>query len=357
MSYTEIDDPTAYFQSNLHTGNSGTNAITFSGNSDLQPDWIWIKERGATGFHVLTDTVRGITKQIYSNDTQTENTNSSSVTAIGSNGFTLGNRADVNNNSDTYVSWNWKAGTSVSGDTTGSGTAKTYTGSVNTDAGFSIIKYTGNGTSGHTIPHNLTQKPAMIIVKNLTGDNWTVYHHKIASDPATDYIFFNSTAAASDHVGYWNDTEPTSSVFTVGNDGGTNANNVSLIAYCFAEKQGYSKFGSYTGNGSTDGTFVYTGFKPAWFMIKRTNANSYWTIFDNKRSSSGGSNEIDYSLDANVSNAEETGTSVNDVDFLSNGIKIREDNGDLNSSGSTIIYMAFAENPFVTSTGVPATAR
>ena len=351
MSYTEIDDPTAYFQSNLHTGNSGTNAITFSGNSDLQPDWIWIKERGATGFHVLTDTVRGITKQIYSNDTQTENTNSSSVTAIGSNGFTLGNRADVNNNSDTYVSWNWKAGTSVSGDTTGSGTAKTYTGSVNTDAGFSIIKYTGNGTSGHTIPHNLTQKPAMIIVKNLTGDNWTVYHHKIASDPATDYIFFNSTAAASDHVGYWNDTEPTSSVFTVGNDGGTNANNVSLIAYCFAEKQGYSKFGSYTGNGSTDGTFVYTGFKPAFVLVKQSSAaGEGWYLWDNKRDVF---NAATNTLSPNSSSAEGAGV---DMDILSNGFKHRY-SGAASNSAATFIYMAFASNPFVTSTGVPATAR
>ena len=358
MAYTDIDDPTAYFQSNLHTGNSGTNAITFSGNSDLQPDWIWIKERGATGFHVLTDTVRGITKQIYSNDTQTENTNSSSVTAIGSNGFTLGNRADVNNNSDTYVSWNWKAGTSVSGDTTGSGTAKTYTGSVNTDAGFSIIKYTGNGTSGHTIPHNLTQKPAMIIVKKLTGDNWTVYHHKIASDPATDYIFFNSTAAASDYAGYWNDTEPTSSVFTVGNDGGSNANDVSLIAYCFAEKQGYSKFSSYVGNGSSSsGPFIFTGFKPAFLMIKATDAVKSWMLLDNKRNPSGlsGANTVDYRLRADTSEA--TSDNADGMDFLSNGFKPLNTDTSTNQSGTNYIYMAFAENPFVTSTGVPATAR
>ena len=349
-----IDKPSDYFNTVLYTGNNTARTIT---GLDFQPDWIWGKGRSEASDHTATDSVRGNTKVLTPNDSSGEGTTSTYVTSFNSNGFSLGNDNGMNKNNVTYASWNWKAGTSVSGNTTGSGTAKSYSGSVNTDAGFSIIKYTGNGTSGHTIPHNLTQKPAMIIVKNLTGDNWTVYHHKIASDPATDYIFLNSTAAASDHVGYWNDTEPTSSVFTVGNDGGTNANDVSLIAYCFAEKQGYSKFGSYVGNGSTDGPMVYTGFKPAWFMIKRTNANSYWTIFDNKRSSSGGSNEIDYSLDANVSNAEETGTSVNDVDFLSNGIKIREDNGDLNSSGSTIIYMAFAENPFVASNFVPTTAR
>jgi len=356
MAYTTIDDPTAYFQANLHNGDGGTGqTLTFDGNSDLQLDFHWGKCRSESGrdWQVI-DTVRGITKGLTTTTSAAEYTNSTYVTAIGSNGYSIGQNNDNNKAGETYVSYNWKAGTSVSGDTTGSGTLKTYTGSVNTDAGFSIIKYTGNGTSGHTIPHNLTQKPAMIIVKNLTGDNWTVYHHKIASDPATDYIFFNSTAAASDHVGYWNDTEPTSSVFTVGNDGGTNANNVSLIAYCFAEKQGYSKFSSYVGNGNADGTFVYTGFKPAFVMIKRSDASDSWCVFDNKRL---GYNVNNYTLFANQSAAENTEASI---DFTAQGFKLRGTQTRLNTSGGTYIYMAFAENPFVTSTdngSIPACAR
>ena len=356
MAYTTIDDPTAYFQANLHNGDGGTGqTLTFDGNSDLQLDFHWGKCRSESGrdWQVI-DTVRGITKGLTTTTSAAEYTNSTYVTAIGSNGYSIGQNNDNNKAGETYVSYNWKAGTSVSGDTTGSGTLKTYTGSVNTDAGFSIIKYTGNGTSGHTIPHNLTQKPAMIIVKNLTGDNWTVYHHKIASDPATDYIFLNSEAAASDHVGYWNDTEPTSSVFTVGNDGGTNANNVSLIAYCFAEKQGYSKFSSYVGNGNADGTFVYTGFKPAFVMIKRSDASDSWCVFDNKRL---GYNVNNYTLFANQSAAENTEASI---DFTAQGFKLRGTQTRLNTSGGTYIYMAFAENPFVTSTdngSIPACAR
>jgi len=345
-----IDKPTDYFNTVLYTGNASTNAITVG----LQPDFTWLKLRvaGSGQDHTLYDSVRGATKFIESNTSNAEATGSNYLTSFDSNGFTLGNdQSHVNGSGDTYVSWNWKAGTSVSGNTTGSGTAKTYTGSVNTDAGFSIIKYTGNGTSGHTIPHNLTQKPAMIIVKNLTGDNWTVYHHKIASDPATDYIFLNSTAAASDYAGYWNDTEPTSSVFTVGNDGGSNANDVSLIAYCFAEKKGYSKFGSYTGNGNADGTFVYTGQKSAFVMIKNTSGTGDWLMYDSKRNPA---NVTNLGIKAHSSDAE---ASYDNLDILSNGFKLRRVTGSLSTAGSTYIYMAFAEESFVSSSGVPATAR
>ena len=348
-----IDKPSDYFNTKLYTGNgSSGHAITGVG---FQPDLVWIKPRDQAYNHRLFDVVRGAGKKISSDTNSAEATDTNEQTSFNSDGFTIGSDAGTNANTKTYASWNWKAGTSVSGDTTGSGTLKTYTGSVNTTSGFSIIKYTGNGTAGHTIPHHLGVAPSAIFVKKLNelGD-WSNYHSVLGN---AGYMRLNNTNAFATASTYWNNTSPTSSVFTTGTTGNINGSGSTYIAYCFADVQGYSKFGSYTGNGSTDGTFVYTGFKPAWFMIKRTNANSYWTIFDNKRSSSGGSNEIDYSLDANVSNAEETGTSVNDVDFLSNGIKIREDNGDLNSSGSTIIYMAFAENPFVTSTGVPATAR
>ena len=363
MSYTEIDDPTAYFQSNLHTGNSGTNAITFSGNSDLQPDWIWIKERGATGSHVLTDIVRGITKQLYSNDTQAENTNSSSVTAIGSNGFTLGNRADVNNNSDTYVSWNWKAGTSFTNDAsaTGIGTIDS-TGSVNTDAGFSIVSYTGTGSTG-TVAHGLGATPSMMIFKERAADahGWITYHHKNTSAPATEFLLLNTTQATEDDADYFNDTEPTSSVFTIDTYGDINGSSDTYIAYCFAEKKGYSKFGSYTGNGSTDGTFVYTGFKPAFVMCKRTNSTGVWFMCDNKRVGFNGRPNNTASvgnpeLSANDSRSE-AGGNTNVMDIFSNGFKLIQSGAEINGSGQSFIFMAFAENPFVTSTGVPAGAR
>ena len=356
-----IDKPTDYFDTLLYSGTGSSNAIT---GLDFQPDWVSIKKRSAAGSGNVYDSVRGALKHISTNLTAAEETESSGagLTAFGSNGFTVGTEptgnGSVNQSSQTYVGWCWKAGTSVSGTTTGAGTAKTYTGSVNTTSGFSIIKYTGNGTSGHTIPHNLTQKPAMIIVKKLTGDNWTVYHDKISSDPASDYIFLNSTAVAADYVGYWNDTEPTSSVFTVGNDGGTNANNVSLIAYCFAEKQGYSKFSSYVGNGSSSsGPFIFTGFKPAFLMIKATDAVKSWMLLDNKRNPSGlsGANTVDYRLRADTSEA--TSDNADGMDFLSNGFKPLNTDTSTNQSGTNYIYMAFAENPFVTSTGVPATAR
>ena len=347
MAYTTIDKPSDYFETKLWAGNGSSQNIT---GLDFQPDWVWIKSRTDTRKHNVYDSVRGVQKRIVPNSSVAEDT-ASGLTAFGTNGFTVGSETDTNGSGRNFVGWSWKAGTSVSGNTTGSGTAKTYTGSVNTDAGFSIIKYTGNGTSGHTIPHNLTQKPAMIIVKNLTGDNWTVYHHKIASDPATDYIFLNSTAAASDYAGYWNDTEPTSSVFTVGNDGGSNANDVSLIAYCFAEKQGYSKFGSYTGNGSTNGTFTYTGFKPAFVLIKKSSGSAQWQILDNKRDT------YNPAITALFPDSTDPDTTSYNTDFLSNGFKQRATTGSRNGSGATYIYMAFAENPFVSSTGVPACAR
>jgi len=353
MSYTNgLDKPSNYFTTKLYSGNGGTQSIT---GLDFQPDWSWLKCRSTAYHHRLFDVVRGAGKNLRSDTSNAEQTVDEGITAFNSDGFSVkqGSTLEYNASGQTYVSWNWKAGTSVSGNTTGSGTAKSYSGSVNTDSGFSIIKYTGNGTSGHTIPHNLTQKPAMIIVKKLTGDNWTVYHHKIASDPATDYIFLNSTAAATDYAGYWNDTEPTSSVFTVGNDGGSNANDVSLIAYCFAEKKGYSKFGSYTGNGNADGTFVYTGFKPAFVLLKNANGTYNWNIQDNKRDPY---NPVQGHLAPNNSAAEADSSSYY-VDFLSNGFKIRNNLAVWNGSGNTLIYMAFAEHPFVTSTGVPATAR
>ena len=341
-----IDKPTDYFETNLHTGNGSTQSIT---SLDFQPDLIWIKRRNSSSNHILTDAVRGNTKWLESNGNNAEQTGSDRITSFNSDGFSLGSNANVNANTGTFASWNWKAGTSVSGDTTGSGTLKTYTGSVNTTSGFSIIKYTGNGTAGHTIPHHLGVAPSAIFVKKLNelGD-WSSYHSVLGN---AGYMRLNNTNAFATASTYWNNTSPTSSVFTTGTTGNINGSGSTYIAYCFADVQGYSKFGSYTGNGNADGTFVYTGFKPAWVMTKRTDSTSAWQMFDNTRSPS---NPTDKRLKADQNSAEDTNL---ERDFLSNGFKIRTSNTTINGSGVSMIYMAFAENPFVTSTGVPACAR
>ena len=198
----------------------------------------------------------------------------------------------------------------------------------------------------------------MIIIKERNNStSWIVYHHKNTSAPATDYLLLNSTQATDDYADYFNDTEPTSSVFTIDTAGDINGSSDTYIAYCFAEKKGFSKFGSYTGNGNADGTFVYTGFKPAFVIRKVTSASSDWLMQDNKRSESGGSNQIRNYLFPNSSQAEVSNQDYFNIDFLSNGFKMRSTDGGANGSGSSYIYMAFAENPFVTSTGVPTTAR
>jgi len=357
MAYTTIDDPSAYFQTALFTGNGGTNAITNTGNSDSQPDMIWFKCRSATEHHGIFDSVRGVTKGIYSNLANKQDNLADSLASFNSDGFTMG--ADTgsggafNGNTKTMAAWQWKAGTAVSGNSGGSGTAKAYSGSVNTDAGFSIIKYIGNAASGHTIPHHLGVVPKMMIIKNITTDstNWMIYHVALGNGKA---IYF-TTAYADVDTGWWNDTSPTSSVFTLGNHANHNANDNGAIAYCFAEKQGYSKFGSYVGNGNADGTFVYLGFKPAWVMLKKTtDGTSSWCIFDNKRL---GRNPNNPRLYANNNNASEGASDEAYFDILSNGFKLRGAQPDINLSAKTYIFMAFAESPFVTSTGVPATAR
>ena len=363
MAYTDIDDPTAYFQTKIYTGDGNDNrSITFDGNSNLAVNFLWFKNRGATAWHNLYDSVRGANKALASNATNAEESRSDTLDSFNSNGFTVGNDTsqnpdglNTNANGNTYVTWGWKAGTSFTNDAsaTGIGTIDS-TGSVNTDAGFSIVSYTGNQTSGATVAHGLGSKPAMMIFKERNGTTgWVVYHHKNTSAPATEYLQLNSSNATGDYAGYFNDTEPTSSVFTLGNDTGINQSGDTYIAYCFAEKKGYSKFGSYTGNGSaSSGTFIYTGFKPAFVMIKRTDTTGSWEMFDAKRE---GFNPQVHGLYANGSNAEDNTDDL--LDLLSNGFKLYHDGGGLNASNGTYIYMAFAENPFVTSTGVPATAR
>jgi len=368
MAYTTIDKPSDYFNTKLYTGNDADNhAITGVG---FQPDLLWIKQRGDAGYdHSLTDSVRGSTKMLYPDLTKAEDTHTTGVKSYNSDGFTLGTDdgtggayANLVNYSKNYVAWNWKAGTSVSGNTTGSGTAKSYSGSVNTDAGFSIIKYIGNDNASQTVPHHLGATPSMVIVKNLdaTVDGWMVYHTGLTSGKNivlnSSDVEYNATAS-----GYQKGINgiPTSTNLTFvsgyASQQNVNGNNVNYIAYCFAEKKGYSKFGSYVGNGSTtDGTFVYTGHSVAWVMIKQSNEARDWVIYDNKRDTF---NVGDNFLVPNSSNAEGSGNTSLQIDFLASGFKLRGGNHALNKSGGSYIYMAFAKSPFVTSTGIPTTAR
>jgi hypothetical protein len=344
-----IDKPSDYFNTKLYTGTGATNSITGVG---FQPDWTWIKKRNGAVGHRLYDAVRGATNTLYSSDSAVEATGqTTTLTSFNSDGFTVVSESGVNASSDTYASWNWKAGTAFSNSAGENGADLASTGSYNRDAGFSIVTFTGNATDDQQIYHGLNAVPQMMILKNRTNvnaENWQVYHQAIGN---THALSLNTTAAKNDNDEFWSDETPTSTVFTVGRQDATNGNGNTHVVYCFAEKQGYSKFGSYTGNGNADGTFVYTGFKPAFVICKRTNGTAHWIMNDTKR--------LGYNpcmrLYPNLSNAEET--SSGEMDLVSNGFKCRNTNNNMNGSGDTYIYMAFAENPFVTSTGVPATAR
>ena len=349
MAWT-INNGKLYFNTNLYTGDGSTSrSITGVG---FQPDWVWVKSRSATYYHALWDVVRTNKSALYSNTTDAEDTGTGgTLGSFNSDGFTLPNESGgfVNNNGTTYASWNWLANGAGSANTDGSISS---TVSANTTSGFSIVSYTGNGTSGATVGHGLSSKPGMMIFKERNGTtSWVVYHHKNTSAPATEYLQLNSSNATGDYAGYFNDTEPTSSVFTLGNDTGINQSGDTYIAYCFAEKQGYSKFGSYTGNGNADGTFVYTGFKPAWLLAKKSSGTGDWFLIDNKRSTI---NPTNHQLEANSTAAEDASGRF---DFLSNGFKCVSSSTGSNGSGTTYIYMAFAESPLVSSSGVPTTAR
>ena len=345
MAYTNIKKSSDYFNTKLYTGNGSTQSITGVG---FQPDWTWIKYRNSGTYgHDLYDAVRGATKTLNTNNTNSEYTSADRLTAFASDGFNLDSNASVNENSGTYVSWNWNAN--------GAGVANTdgtisSTVSANTTSGFSIVKWTSTDTAGSTIGHGVGSVPKMIITKKITSGNpgnWTVYHNSIGN---TKSIALNTTGAEDAATSYWNDTSPTSSVFSTGTyfDAGD------YIAYCFAEKQGFSKFGSYIGNGNADGPFVYTGFKPAFVITKVSSGSTVqgWLVRDNKRDPF---NVSDTMVPANSSSADVNNASSYGVDLLSNGFKIRGTDGGVNQNGGTLIYMAFAEQPLVGDN--PATAR
>jgi hypothetical protein len=338
---TQADD---YFNTVTYSGTGDSNSQSITGVG-FQPDFLWIKTRSTTYYHYLFDVVRGSgTNHLYSNTTETEGTwsNNATLTSYDSDGFTVGATPaytnGLNNGSQTFVAWNWKAGGTAVSNTDGSITSSV---SANTDAGFSIVSYTGTGGTA-TVGHGLGVKPSMLIVKpRVTANDWIVYHETLG---AGKFITLNNTDGESSNTTMFNNTEPTTTVFSINTPAGTflNKSGEPYVCYAFNSVEGYSKFGSYTGNGSTDGTFVYTGFRPAFIIFKNTSSGSTnWIIKDTVRDTS---NQMDIGLEANTSDAEES--SLASVDFLSNGMKIRSTGSFSNTSGDSYIYMAFAEVPF-----------
>lgn len=345
MAYTTINKSGAHFNTKLYTGNGSTQTISGVG---FQPDFTWAKVRSEAGSHRLADAVRGNTKYLYSNGADAEATDSTTITSWNSDGFALGN-GSINESSRTYASWNWKAGGSASSNTNGSITSSV---SVNTTSGFSIVSYTGTGSQA-TVGHGLGAKPDMILIKNRSnGQQWCSYWSPLG---ATKFMRFATTNAVATASNRFANTEPTTSVFTVSTDGEVNENGTNLIAYCFTNIQGYSKVGSYTGNGNADGAFVYTGFKPAWVMVKKYSATENWQMTDSVRDNNVSPNFA--RLMANTSDAEATNTTWAKIEKFSNGFKLGGTDGVSNGSGTSYIYMAFAEAPLVGNNNVPCTAR
>jgi hypothetical protein len=338
ISPADDESPSDHFNTVLYTGNGGTNSVTGVG---FQPDWVWLKGRNVGYSHGLYDAVRGTTKKLISNLTNTEQTDVNGLTAFGADGFTLGSDAGTNQSGATYVSWNWKAGGTGVSNTAGS---RTSTVSVNQDAGFSIVSWTANAVDPSTVGHGLGVAPDVIIMKARTGvtDNWRYGGSNL---PSWSYsLALNSTNGQTTGPDIFNQTAPTSTVFTIGGDGSVNTNNATMIAYCFAEIEGYSKFGKYTGNGNADGPFVYTGFLPRYVLIKNTAGSTYtWIMFDSARKTY---NVNGQQLYPNRNDSEVTDNVNNCMDFVSNGFKYRGASAVGNGSGNTIVYMAFAENPF-----------
>ena len=355
----QINRPTDYFNTLTWTGNATDNrAITGVG---FQPDFTWIKSRSNAQDHALFDSTRGANKQLVSSSTGAEATRTDMLKSFDSDGFTLGDDqtgASVNYNGYTYVGWLWKGGGTASSNTDGSITSSV---SASTTSGFSIVSWTGNGSNGATIGHGLGTTPAIVITKRLnsTGD-WQIGGSLIDTvrGGANSLLLLNTTAAMDSNSEVYQTFSSTT--FQVGVNASINTNGGTLISYCFTDVQGYSKFGSYKGNGNANGSFIYTGFKPAFTLIKRTDSatGGSWILFDNKRGTNV-INPVDVVMAASNDQSEADWGTAYDCDYLSNGFKWRMDGtgGYNNTSGATYIYMAFAENPFVASNFVPATAR
>ena len=328
MAYTTINDPTAYFQVKAWTGTAATNALTFGGATAMAPDLVWIKNKSTAYDHHLYDTTRGVQTAYASNNAEAESTKTTGLTAFGSDGFTVGADNGVNKSGDGIVSWNWKESAT---------------------SGFDIITFVGNQTA-RTISHSLSAVPKFMYIKNREyNDGAHIYH---VSNGATHTMEIAGNWAANAASSIWNDTTPTDSVMSVGSNGNINKTDDNITVYLWAEKQGYNKFGSYKGNGNADGPFIYTGFRPAWILTKMSSGADNWQVCDHKRDID---NSVYSQLMPDNSDAENAGDAK--VDFLSNGFKIRKAGGSWNGSGSTFIYVAFAEAPLVNSSGIPCNAR
>ena len=336
MAYTDIDNPELYHQTKIYTGNGNDDRdIVFDvTDTTMQPNFLWSARRDSGDNLSIYDSVRGDGKELRTAETGAQYDRSDNIQALNSNGFQVGTDGQVNASGGTYVSWAWKESAT---------------------AGFDILTFEGNSTDDTDISHNLSAVPHWIICRNIdSAKDWCVYHHKNTSAPETDLLVLNTTAATSDSNDKWSDEAPTSSVFTVGDSSQLNASGDTSIAFLWSEKQGYSKFGTYEGNNNASGPYIFLGFKPAWFMTKKSNGSKDWNIYDNKRSDSGGGNPNDQYLEANNAAAEQSGQ---DVDFLSTGVKIRSTSSEVNGDDNTFIYMAFAESPLVNSNGVPNNAE
>ena len=359
MAYTTIDVPELYFQTKLYTGSGNIQSITLDGDTDMQPDFIWAKSRGENRHFYLADVIRGVKSRLRcdNNDEEYTANSTSGFDSFDSDGFTLeedSSSLGLNESSHNMVSWNWKGGGSASANSDGS-TASSV--SANTTAGFSVVSYTGAGAT--TYGHGLGATPNVIIIKKRTSDsgnnNWFVYHDKVitAGGSNKSFLTLNETGATTANGSATTFTSVSSTTFGVGTDDIISESSHTFIAYCFAEKKGYSKFGSYKGNGDNDGIFIYTGFKPAWVLTRQTNGGNYWHIHDNRRNAF---NVRNTQLKAGNSAADETPSGgENSKDFVSNGFKFRD--SDHNNQAQEYLYMAFAENPFVSSNGIPVNAE
>ena len=345
MAYTTINKSTDHFNTLLYTGNGqASRSVTGVG---FQPDWVWFKNRNTGDHHKLFDVIRGANKVLYGNLTAQEATVTQELQSFNSDGFTVGTESAMNGNGNGIVAWNWKAGGAASANSSGTISSSV---SVNTTAGFSVVSYTGTGSAGATVGHGLGAVPQLIIEKARTvTDDWLVYHQAMGN---THGMALNNTTAQTDSDTYFNDTSPTSTVFSLGNNGKVNTNGATHIAYCFTEKTGFSKFGSYKGNGNNDGPFVYTGFAPAYVVLKvYSGTTGGWYIFDNKRPG--------YNSDASRLLANDTNTDAGTgyLDINSNGFKLRHNADDYNGNNYLYLYMAFAAAPLVGSNNIPSNAR
>ena len=353
MAYSTITKASAHFNTVIYAGNGSQRNITGVG---FQPDWIWGKNRSATGSHNFVDSVRGATKVVYANLNDTEATDAQTFNAFGTDGFSVGTTGNVNANGNNIVVWNWKAGT-TSGITQGGASITPTAYSFNATAGFSIIKYTGTGSTA-TIPHGLGVKPDLMIIKNLGAtENWMVYHKAMDTsgnnEPEDYYLLLNSNNGRVDESTVWNDTAPTANVFTVGSHAAVNQSGNAHIAYCFREVPGYSRIGSYIGNGNNDGPFVNCGFKPAFVVAKKITSNGYlWYLRDEVRSPS---NPMDQKINVAAADAE-SNDGNNKIDFYSNGFKMRHSLGQSNQNTDGFIFWSFGQ-ALVGSNNIPVTAR